>query len=197
MLKVGITGGIGSGKSLVCRILSVFGVPVFHADLEARRLMDEDTHLGAALRARFPNCCHADGSPDRKALATLVFHDPEELAALNALVHPAVRDAFVKWAEVQQAPYVVMEAAILAESGGHRHMDRVVTVEAPEEVRLARVMARDGSDADAVRARMRNQAGEETRRAVAQHVLINDGRQMLLPQVLALHEQLNAAGKAS
>lgn len=195
MLKVGITGGIGSGKSLVCRILSVLGVPVFHADQEAKRLMQDDPALHAALIARFPQCHQAGGVLDRKGLADVVFNDPHALADLNALVHPAVRRAFAQWAVTQNAPYVAMEAAILAESGGHSTMDRVVTVEAPEDVRLQRVMARDGSNAEAVLARMRNQAEEEVRMAIAQHLVINDGRRMLLPQVLALHDLLTAEGK--
>src|SRR5690606_24502150 len=128
MLHVGLTGGIGSGKSVVARVFGVLGVPVFQADDEAKSLLDGDPDVRAAVSARFGERLYAGGKLDRAALAELVFNDPAALAGLNAIVHPAVRKAFGHWAGQQVSPYVLMEAAILAETGGHTTFGQVVTV---------------------------------------------------------------------
>ena len=193
MLKVGLTGGIGSGKSLVARMFGVLGVPVFEADAAGRQLLAEDPAVRAAILDRFGEGVVHHGTVDRKALAAVVFQDPRALADLNAIVHPAVRQAFRHWAERQHAPYVLMEAAILAETGGHQAFDRVVVVSAPEGLRLARVMARDGVAEAEVKARMRNQASEEERLAIADHVIVNNDQQLVIPQVLQVHQALSHA----
>ena len=193
MLKVGLTGGIGSGKSLVARMFGVLGVPVFEADAAGRQLLAEDPAVRAAILERFGEAVVHHGTVDRKALAAVVFQDPQALADLNAIVHPAVRQAFRHWAEKQNAPYVLMEAAILAETGGHQAFDRVVVVSAPEALRLARVMARDGAAEAEVKARMRNQASEEERLAIADHVIVNNDQQLVIPQVLQVHQALSHA----
>ncbi len=189
MFKVGLTGGIGSGKSVVARVLEVMGVPVFNADEEARALMHQDP-VRERIMAAFGKAVYAEGSLQRKELARIVFGDPRKLAALNAIVHPAVRDRFNDWAGEQVAPYVVMEAAILTETSGHQSFDHRVVVSAPEELRLKRVMERDHASEADVRARMRNQAREEDRLAHADTVLLNDGSRLLVPQVVELHEHL-------
>lgn len=191
MFTVGLTGGIGSGKTTVCRVFSVLGIPVFNSDEQAKLLLQDDPEVKAAVLQLFGSSVYPAGVLDRKALAQLVFNDPKALAGLNAIVHPAVRRAFKEWAESQQAPYVINEAAILVETGAYPSFDRLVTVEAPEDVRLARVMARDGSPEEQVRQRMSNQATEAQRREVAYAVIENDGHSMVLPQVLALHEKFN------
>ncbi|MCI1754267.1 MAG: dephospho-CoA kinase [Flavobacteriales bacterium] len=191
MFTVGLTGGIGSGKTTVCRVFSVLGIPVFNSDEQAKLLLQDDPVVKAAVVQLFGRSVYPAGKLDRKALAQLVFNDPKALAGLNAIVHPAVRRAFQEWAESQQAPYVINEAAILVETGAYRSFDRLITVEAPEDVRLARVMARDGSPEEQVRQRMANQATEAQRREVAYAVIENDGHSMVLPQVLALHEKFN------
>jgi dephospho-CoA kinase len=191
MFTVGLTGGIGSGKTTVCRVFSVLGIPVFNSDEQAKLLLQDDPVVKAAVVQLFGRSVYPAGVLDRKALAQLVFNDPKALAGLNAIVHPAVRRAFKEWAESQQAPYVINEAAILVETGAYPSFDRLVTVEAPEDVRLARVMARDGSPEEQVRQRMSNQATEAQRREVAHAVIENDGYSMVLPQVLALHEKFN------
>lgn len=191
MFTVGLTGGIGSGKTTVCRVFSVLGIPVFNSDEQAKLLLQDDPEVKAAVLQLFGSSVYPAGVLDRKALAQLVFNDPKALAGLNAIVHPAVRRAFQEWAESQQAPYVINEAAILVETGAYPSFDRLVTVEAPEDVRLARVMARDGSPEEQVRQRMSNQATEAQRREVAYAVIENDGHSMVLLQVLALHEKFN------
>ena len=195
-MRVGLTGGIGSGKSLVARIFSTLGVPVFEADARAKALMTDDPQVRAALIELFGPDVYGDDALDRALLASKVFGNAERLAALNAIVHPAVRKAFSIWAEEQTAPYVIMEAAIMAENEGYRSFDRVIVVNAPEELRIQRVIARDGIDEEAVRARMQHQATEEQRQAIAQFAIVNDDTVLVIPQVLAIHEQLlNLAAK--
>lgn len=190
MFRVGLTGGIGSGKSVVARVFGVLGVPVFLADEEARKLQDTHAGLRQAISERFGAQLYATGPLDRKALAAIVFSDTAALRDLSAMVHPRVRDVFRTWAERQVGPYVIMEAAILLESGGHEAFDHIVLVTAPEEVRIQRVMARDRATREQVLARLRNQAGEKERAQVADTSLMNDGHTLLIPQVLALHARL-------
>lgn len=192
MIKVAVTGGIGSGKSTVCRMFEVLGVAVFDADVEAKALMAADPAVRAALTDRFGVSVFGEQGLDRQRLAALVFNDRQALADLNAIVHPAVRAAFQRWSGEQQGHYVIMEAALLAESGAHSLFDHVVVVSAPEALRLARVMQRDGVGEDAVLARIRNQASETERLRIADSVVVNDGTQLVIPQVLAIHQRLSA-----
>lgn len=196
MMHVGMTGGIGSGKTTVARVFRTLGVPVFEADAEGRKLLDNDAAVQAAVTERFGKQVMPNGKVDRKALASIVFHDPKALADLNGIIHPAVRAAFSRWARAQDEPYVIMESAILAESGGHANFDRIIVVSAPEALRLARVVQRDGAEQSAVKARMDNQANDEERYAIADHVIHNDDRQLVMPQVLAIHEALLNASRS-
>ena len=193
MRRVGVTGGIGSGKSTVCRILQVLGVPVFNADDEGKRLLNGDQEVRRAVITGFGEGLYASGELDRRSLAAIVFNDPAALQKLNGIVHPAVRERFRAWCDEQKgSPYVVMEAAILAESGGAAAMDHLAVVTAPEDLRIRRVMERDGAGEEEVRARMRNQADDDARVAKADTVIVNDDRTMVIPQVLAMHAKLSA-----
>ncbi len=155
MIRVGVTGGIGSGKSTVCRLFAERGVPVYDSDSEAKRLMGEDPSLRAALVEAFGDETFRDGVLNRRYLAATVFGDRRALARLEALVHPCVKRDFERWAAERTAePYVVLECAILYESGMDAAVDRVVAVVAPEELRLVRVNARDGASAAEIRRRM-------------------------------------------
>lgn len=189
-LKVGVTGGIGSGKSMVCRILALLGVPIFYADEEAKRLMRTDERLRTALKKVFGDAAFPPGDVHRQALAAFVFKDAQALERMQALVHPAVREAFVHWTATQRAPYVVMEAAILVETGGDSAMDRLVVVSAPETLRIRRVMERDGWTEQQVLARMAAQATDAYREAAAHRVIRNDEARLLIPQVLEVHAWL-------
>ncbi|MBL7963458.1 MAG: dephospho-CoA kinase [Flavobacteriales bacterium] len=191
MLRVGVTGGIGSGKTTVCEVLAVLGAPVFHADDEARQVQDDDPEVRRRMVDAFGEKFFENGALNRKALAERVFGDPDALRRLNEIVHPAVRERFKRFC-VQHArePYVVMEAAILVETGGHKALDHLVVVTAPEDERVRRVMGRDGADAAHVRARIRHQATDAQRKAVADTLIVNDGRTLVIPQVLSLHERL-------
>ena len=192
MFKVGLTGGIGSGKSTVARVFGVLGIPVFNADDESKRLLQEDEGAKSAVIAAFGGRIYPGGELDRAALASVVFNDPEALAKLNAIAHPAVRKELGQWVDRQRSPYVLVEAALLVDTGWYRSMDHLMVVSAPEAERVKRVMARDGATEEQVMARMRNQVGEEQRVAVADSIVRNDGHELVIPQVLALHEQFVA-----
>lgn len=190
MFKVGLTGGIGSGKSTVARVFGVLGIPVFQADEESKRLLNEDPQVRDAVIGAFGEAMYAQGVLDRKAMAAVVFNDAGALGRLNAIAHPAVRAVFARWIDRQRSPYVFLEAALLVDTGWYRGLDHLVVVAAPEELRIARVAARDGSSRTEVLGRIRNQVSEDERLHAADSVIQNDGVEPLIPQVLALHEAL-------
>jgi dephospho-CoA kinase len=192
MLKIGITGNIGSGKSTVSRLFELLGIPVFYADDEAKKVMTLDSQLVADIKSTFgPEAYFADGTLNRKYIAGIVFNQESELQKLNSLVHPAVFRAFDAWVlKHHNAPYVLKEAAVLFESGSYKDCDYTIIVTAPAPMRIARVMQRDGiSEADA-QSRNNKQMPEADKQALANFVLCNDNSRLLIPQVLALHEQL-------
>ncbi len=195
---LGVTGGIGSGKSTVCRLLEALGARVFYADEVAKRLMAEDPALRQAIREAFgPESYGPDGRLNRAYLAKRVFHDPEALRQLNALVHPRVLAAFEQAREQatrDQVPLLVLEAALLFESGADRLVDHVLVVEAPEAERIRRVTERDGISPEQVRARMQHQLSPEELRRRADFVIENTGSlETLRQQVENLYRQLTAA----
>jgi len=191
MFKLGLTGGIGSGKTLVCQIFEKLGVPVYYADTAARLLMNTDAELKSGIKLMFGEQAFGRDGLDRQYLADSVFGDHGKLSGLNRLVHPAVRKDFIRWTDLQmESPYVIEEAAILFESGASIEMNLSVLVYAPEELRISRVMKRDGVGREAVLKRMGHQLGEEELMEKADHVLINDGTQMLLTQVIELHNKI-------
>jgi len=191
MLLVGLTGGIGSGKTLVCSIFEKLRVPVYHADEAARRLMNSDAGLMENIRKMFGDQAYSREGLNRPYLAGLVFGNEERLSGLNNLVHPVVRDDFKRWTGQQgDAAYVIEEAAILFESGASKEMGLTVLVYAPEEVRIRRVMERDGVSREEVLKRMRHQMSEEKLMEMADHHLLNDGTAMILPQVIELHNKI-------
>jgi dephospho-CoA kinase len=189
-MKVGLTGGIGSGKSTVARIFRVLGIPVYDADSAAKRLMETDPGLQAAIRRQFGEAAYTEGRLNRAYIAGIVFNDPEQLQALNALVHPVtIRDADA-WALQQTAPYTIKEAALMFESESFHHLDAVIGVSAPLPLRIRRVMQRDQTTAEAVQARISKQMDEGIKMKLCDYIIVNDEQQMLLPQVLQLHEVL-------
>ncbi|MBL0046204.1 MAG: dephospho-CoA kinase [Flavobacteriales bacterium] len=192
MYSVGLTGGIGSGKSTVARVFGVLGIPVFNADDESKRLLGENESLKQAVITAFGESLYPNGDLDRAALASIVFGNPEALARLNAIAHPALRKRFSQWVDQQRSPYVLLEAALLVDTGWYKSLDQLIVVSAPEEERTKRVMARDGISAEQVQLRMRNQISDEQRSHVANMVIENNGKEMIIPQVLALHERLLA-----
>lgn len=189
--KIGITGNIGSGKTTCCRLFELLGIPVYYADLRAKQLMVEDDILKHQITNLLgPDAYAADGSLDRVRIGQRVFKDETLLTRLNALVHPAVRRDSERWHEQQTSPYTLHEAALIYETGGEARLDAVIVVAAPEILRIQRVMERDGVSIEAVRARMDHQMPEAEKLARADFILQNDGEQMLIPQVLQIHQKI-------
>jgi dephospho-CoA kinase len=195
LLRIGITGGLGSGKSTVCRIFSHLGVPVYEADAAAKRLMREDSDLIQGVKATFGADSYTGSEPNRPFLAAAVFGNPERLLALNALVHPAVFKDFENWCRAQTSAYVIKEAAIMFESGSHRQLHRVVVVAAPLETRILRAMQRDGAERKAIEQRLAHQLPQETLLGKADYIIHNDGTQSLIEQVLPLHRAFTELAK--
>ncbi len=194
MLKLGITGGIGSGKSTVCEIFKSLGIPIYSADDRAKALMTEDEELIRSVKALFGDEAYLpDGSLNRSYIASIVFNNAQKLELLNALVHPAVFRDFARWSAEQSSPYVIKEAALLFESGSFRDLDYVATVSAPQKLRVERSMKRDKASAEAIKARMKKQWSEKQRLEAADFVLKNDGEHPLIPQVLELHQKMRFA----
>lgn len=186
MIKVGITGGIGSGKSTVCRLFAQRGIAVYDSDSRAKRLMTDDDGLRARIAGRFGAEAYADGVLNRAYLAAQVFSDAAARADLNAIVHPAVRADFAAWAERQTGDYVILESALLFDAGFADSVDRTVAVLAPLELRVERTCRRDGCDAAEVRRRIAAQTDDDTLRAKADFALVNILESDLEPAVAEL-----------
>ena len=190
-LKVGITGGIGSGKSLVCSVFETFGIPVYNADLNAKRLMTADPELKGSIVKEFGEGCYQDdGSLDREYLASIVFHDNEKLKILNSLVHPAVQKDVQQWFTMQDTPYAIEEAALIFESGAYKLLDRVITVTAPKKLRLKRVHNRDNVPYKEITRRMDNQWPEREKSRLSDFVIRNNGKISLISQIWNIHQEL-------
>jgi dephospho-CoA kinase len=196
VLQIGITGGIGSGKSVVCKIFSALGIPVYDADSRAKTLMTTDGILVDQIKKEFGLLSfHEDGTLNREYLAT-VFSDAGQLARLNQLVHPRVAEDYRRWSERQQSVYVLKEAALLFETKSFRLLDKTIVVNAPETLRMKRVLQRDKHrNQQQIENIMNNQLPEEEKLKQADFVIRNDETQLVIPQVLALHEVFMAMAK--
>ncbi len=189
MLKVGLTGNIGSGKTLVAGIFKTLAVPVFDADKEAKAVLQSgNTH--DALRALFGEIIFENGIINRKALAEIVFADKEKLNQLNALIHPKVRERFNAWMKQQRSPYIIYEAAILIETGFYKNLDKTILVTADAELRINRVMQRDMITRRMVQQRMARQWDEQKKIPLANFIIQNNNNNRLIPQALKIHEVL-------
>lgn len=196
MLKIGVTGGIGSGKSTVCRLFAARGIAVYDTDAAAKRLMAEDAALRRAIEARFGEESYQEGALNRPWLARQVFGDEAALQALNRLVHPAVIADFERWATEQQGAYVVVESAILYEAGLDRAVDKVVAVLAPERLRIERAMQRDGATEEQIRSRMAAQLSDEELHRRADVALVNIFEEDLEAAVQELDSRFRALAHA-
>lgn len=191
MLKIGLTGGIGSGKTTVAKVLEVLDIPVYYADEAAKELMHTNELLKQQLILHFGNNSYfEDGQLNRKHISSIVFNDKEKLELLNSLVHPATIADAKEWFSKQQSPYVVKEAALLFESGTAEGLDYIIGVTAPAAFRIKRVMDRDRVTAEEVKRRMANQLDETLKMKLCDFVIHNNEQELLLPQVLALHNEL-------
>jgi dephospho-CoA kinase len=192
LLRVGLTGGIGSGKSTIAAIFETLGIPVSYADPEAKRLMSEDAGLREAIIRNFGAGAYTDGKLNRKYLAEIVFTDPEKLSLLNSLVHPVTISEGERWMQElgDRFPYAIREAALIFETRTVGHLDFVIGVSAPEELRIKRTMLRDHVTREEVLRRMRNQIDEDIKMHLCDAVIVNDDRSAVIPQVLAIHREL-------
>ena len=192
MLQIGITGGIGSGKSTVAAVFHCLGIPVYDADSHAKALMTTDGNLKEAIRKEFGTLSFTDqGQLNRNYLASEVFPNQEKLKRLNQLVHPRVAEDYQKWCDAQQKrshPYVIKETALLYDSGSNRLLDQVIVVAAPDSVRLERVKARDKRSDREIETIMKRQMPQDEMIQRADFVVENDGKKMILPQILKLHQ---------
>lgn len=185
-----MTGNIGSGKSTVAEIFKAIGVPVFHADNEAKKLL-ELNKIVVDVKRHFGEDVLDQGSVDKKKLAGIVFNDSQALSTLNSIIHPRVRENFLKWIKIHKnQPYIIQEAAILFESGFYSFFDKTILISCPETLAIQRTMKRDGVSEEEVRARLRNQWPEGKKRGMADFNINNDGTSLLIPQVLAIHNTL-------
>jgi dephospho-CoA kinase len=190
MIRVGLTGGIGSGKTTVAKIFELLGVPVYYADDAAKRIMNEDEELKLAIKKQFGDASYKNNELDRTYLSSKVFNDPVQLEKLNSLVHPAtIRDAG-NWMNKQKTPYTIKEAALIFESGAAEQLDYVIGIYASIETRIKRTMERDKISEDEIKKRMNAQLDEKIKLKLCDFILQNDEQQLLLPQVIELHKKL-------
>lgn len=190
MIKVGLTGNIGSGKSTVAQMFRILGIPLHPADTIARSLL-ETSLVKKELLGAFGSSVFDGEGVDRKKLAAIVFHDKEALDSLNAIIHPRVRAHLEGWLdEHRHYPYVIQEAAILFESGFYSFFDRVILVSCPEEITIQRVMDRDSISREDVLVRLKNQWPEVKKIPHSDYIINNDGSELLIPQILAIHKEL-------
>lgn len=189
-IKLGVTGGIGSGKTSVCRVFTALGIPVFSADPVAREIMENDKGIMRKINSIAGKDLYISGSLNRKELATLIFNDNNLLEKVNSLVHPIVFEHFKRWNVEQTAPYVIMEAAILFESGASKLVNKIVTVIAPMEERLERVIHRNSLSREQVLARMRNQIDDDSRIKLSDYVIHNSENDMIIPAILKIHDDI-------
>lgn len=192
MIKIGITGGIGSGKSVIASLLELSGVPVYIADTESKRLTETSPVIREKLTALFGETLYKAERLDKKLLASLIFGNPERLKQVNAIIHPEVNRHFQAWAEKQNTPLCAIESAILFESGFNRVVDVSLMVYAPMEVRIRRVLERDAVSREEVVRRISSQLPDEVKKEKSDYVIFNDDRQALLPQVAAFLDGLHS-----
>ncbi|MFP5041986.1 dephospho-CoA kinase [Parasediminibacterium sp. JCM 36343] len=197
MLKIGLTGGIGSGKSVVAAIFKTLGIPVFDADSAAKKIMEEDASLIEAIKTAFGNAAYTtEGKLNRKYIADIVFNDSYQLEVLNNITHPATIRAAEAWMQQQHAPYCIKEAALLFEAGTAGNLDYIIGVSAPEALRINRVMQRDNTGRQDVLTRIGKQIKQEIKMRLCDFVILNNEQQLLIPQVMAIHEKLVVSRKS-
>lgn len=192
MLKIGLTGGIGSGKSTVARIFETLGIPVYYSDDAAKTLMNTNNDLKNLIIEHFGNESYDKNGLNRKYIASIVFSNKEKLDLLNSLTHPATIQDSLAWMNLQSSPYVIKEAALLFESGAAQELDYVIGVYAPQHIRVKRVIERDKTSVEDVMKRISRQIDEEMKMKLCDFVITNNDQQLVLPQVLELDKKFRA-----
>ena len=190
MIKIGLTGGIGSGKTLVSKVFSQFGIPVFNADYNAKLILNQDIEVISEITKHFGDLYSQEGI-NKEKFASIIFNNPKDLKKVNAIIHPKVLEYFNSWVTKQQnADYIIKEAAILFESNTHKDLDMTINVHADELVRINRVVKRDKSTIENVKSRIKNQISDNDRINIADFTIYNNGDRMLLPQILEIHNKI-------
>jgi dephospho-CoA kinase len=195
VLRVGLTGGLGSGKSTAAQIFEVLGIPVYYADVAAKRLMNEDAELRSAITVIFGKEAYSNNILDRKYISSIVFSDSAKLELLNRLVHPVTKKDSEAWMQQQTTPYAIHEAALIFEAKVSERLDYVIGVSSPTELRIKRAIERDKVNREEVLKRMNQQLDEDIKMSKCDFLLINDEQQLLIPQVVGLHEKLIGLSK--
>jgi dephospho-CoA kinase len=190
IMRLGITGGIGSGKTSVCKVFRVFGIPVFYADPEANLVMNNDKFIIREITKLAGGDLYTDGTMDRRKLASMIFNNQGLLKKVNSLVHPVVFENFTRWTAIQKSPYVIMEAAILFESGASKLVDRIATVFTPVEERISRVTQRNTLTREQVMERINNQMSDDERIKRSDYIINNSENEMIIPAILKIHEDI-------
>lgn len=191
MKKIGLTGGIGVGKTFVAKLFHQMGIPVFNADIEAKKCMVSDSELIKNIKLIFGNVIYIDGKLQKEILASIIFSDIKKLNKLNALVHPVVKQSFLDWCEKQESEIVVKEAAILFESNSHIGLDKVICVTAPENIRIQRVQQRDNDSINQIKSRIESQMKQSEKVKLSDYIIVNDGVELILPQVIKIISQIS------
>ncbi|MBW8051885.1 MAG: dephospho-CoA kinase [Cytophagales bacterium] len=196
-LKIGITGGIGTGKSIVCKIFELLGIPIYDADARAKWLLTHDVELIKQIRQHFGENVYLsvnDNQLNKKILSDRIYKNPNQLDLLNSLVHPKVMDDYEKWQKNNiHHPYIIKEAALLYESGSYQYLDKIITVYAPVSLRIERILKRDPHRTESdVKAIMAAQISDEQKVKKADYVIYNDDKKMVIPQVLELHKKFTS-----
>lgn len=194
MLQIGLTGGIGAGKTTVAKIFTVLGIPVFNADDEAKMLMNNDEQLKKDIINQFGIESYISNTLNRKYIADIVFNDKYKLDLLNTIVHPATIEHYNNWVMQQKSAYVIKEAALMFEAGSANNLQFVIGVFAPKHIRYKRVMQRDNTTKELVEARMKNQIDENIKMKLCDAIIINDEQKLVTPQVLQLHQHFIKIG---
>jgi len=190
MKRIGITGGIGSGKTYVASVFQSLGIPIFNADIQAKKLMTSSRKLIKLVKEEFGNDIYKDSDLNKEKLASIVFSDSDKLQKLNSLVHPIVKEEFNNWYKKQTSPYVIKEAAILFESNSHIGLDAVICVSAPLELRVKRLLNRDNYSEKEIKKRIENQISQEEKQKLSDYIIVNDEKELLLPKIIRIHKEL-------
>ena len=189
MKKIGITGGIGSGKTYVASVLQSFGIPIFNADIQAKKIMTSSEKLIKLVKKEFGNDIYKDSDLNKEKLASIVFSNSDKLQKLNSLVHPIVKEEFNNWYKKQTSPYVIKEAAILFESNSHIGLDAVICISAPLKLRMKRLLNRDDCSEKEIKKRIENQISQEEKQKLSDYIIVNDEKELLLPKIIKIHKE--------
>ena len=190
MKKIGITGGIGSGKTYVASVFQSLGIPIFNADIQAKKIMTSSGKLIKLVKEEFGNEIYKDSDLNKEKLASIVFSNSDKLQKLNSLVHPIVKEEFNNWCKKQTSPYVIKEAAILFESNSHIGLDAVICVSAPLDLRMRRLLNRDDYSKKEIKKRIENQISQEEKEKLSDYIIVNDEKDLLLPKIIKFHKEL-------